>query len=388
MDWKGRESILRRSAEKYKYYLGVFDYRDFATGKVAEEMPRPHVGWGKRAVKMRANKTHFDCFENDALHLNELFEKYQVIEAFEKIKKDVLIAGCGFLAVSNGRVMPFTAEEASGTYSWREQNLESGYAVFARSSKDTPQPTKPDAYIEYNGRDTVIREHDSEKRYENPAHRPLIGLLTYDSSTKRPFGHSVLSRPVRDAITDASRTTRQAMIAAHFYNTKVDVILGADVDTPIEKIESKTGDILKVGPNNDGQIPKIEALAQHVMAPFKDTIMIAANNFCSETDLSLANLGITTDAPQSTEALEIVNDDLKDDIIAWQKELGGQLKYFAVTLYMYDQKISKIDDNLQAKIDTTIPAWKPVFEADVSKFGDGLTKIAQNAPDIIKARSI
>lgn len=390
MDWDKYDRVLSRSREKYKFYFGKYEYYDCAKTKLAQKLPKSRLGWGKRAVDMRANKTHFDCFENDTLGLNEVLKKYCVLEAFEKIKTDILIAGCSFIAISGDRVMPFTAEEATGTYHWREQNLENGVAVFARDSKNTARESKPNAWIKYEGYKTTLHEDDNEvdETIANPTGRPLIGLLTYGSTTKRPFGQSVLSLPARDAIVDASRTVRQAMIAGYYYNTKVDVILGADNETPVETIKRETGDVLKVGSNQDGHIPQLGEFAQHAMAPFNDTILTAARNFCSATSLTLANLGIATDAPQSTEALEIVSDDLKDDILAWQEELGGQIKYFAVTLWMYDTKTSKIDDNLRAKINATTPIWKPVYQADISKFGDGLTKVAQNMPDIVKARSI
>lgn len=389
MDWKKYEEFFKRSAKKYSFYLGDYDYHDCSKGRLTKEVPKSHLGWGRRAVKMHANKTHFDCFENDTMHLNEIMEKYQVLTAFEKVKEDVLVAGCAFLALNKDKVMPFTAEEATGTYSWNEQNLSSGVAVFARETKQTrAYETKPDVFIEYDKDQTVITDHEEESITQNNTGRPLIGLLTYNSTTKRPFGRSVLSRPARDAIVDASRTTQQAMIAAYYYNTKVDLILGADNETPLEKIETNVGDVLKVGVNAEGNIPQVGQFAQHALAPFKDTILVAAHNFCAETNLNLANLGIDTDAPQSTEALEIVGDDLKDDILAWQEEMGEQLKYFAVTLWMYENNVKKIDDNLRAKINATTPVWKPVYQPDVSKFGDGLTKIAQYAPEIIKTRSI
>jgi DNA-binding transcriptional regulator WhiA len=59
------------------------------------------------------------------------------------------------------------------------------------------------------------------------------------------------------------------------------------------------------------------------------------------------NLGISTDAPQSTEALEIINDDLRDDILSWEEELAEQLKYFGVTLWMYENGVGILDDNLK-----------------------------------------
>lgn len=393
MNWKNIDEKLQRSTEKYDYYFGDYDYKDYSKGKMARRLPRQHVGWAKRAVEIRANKTNFDCFENDTLGLNELFAKYKVKEAFNKIKDDVLVCGCGFLALNGNRVFPFTAQEATGTYNWFEQNLKDGIAVFRENTrKSYGKLQRPDAYVEYLPDRTIAHEWvDGEETITiatNTTGRPLIGLLTHNSTAKRPFGQSVISSAARSAIVDASRTMRQAMIAAYHYNTKVDVILGADNETPIEKIESQVGDTLKIGPNENGQIPQIGEFAQHAMQPFNDTILTAARNFCSDTKLSLVNLGISTDAPQSTEALEIINDDLRDDILNWQSELAEQLKYFAVTLWMYENDVRVLDENVIEKLEAIKPVFLSVYRQDVGKFGDGLVKIAQQAPAIVKSRSL
>ena len=393
MDWNLINNKLTSSKTKYSFYFGDYEYQDYSKGKMARRLPKQQVGWGRRAVEIRANKTRFDRFENDTLGLNEIFAKYKVNEAFDKIKDDVLVCGCGFLALNGERVFPFTAEEATGTYSWYNQNLRDGVAIFRDATKkDYKLPQRPDAFVEYLPDRTIAHERrdgeDIVTVAPNATGRPLIGLLTHKSTAKRPFGQSVLTKAARSAIIDASRTGRQAMIAAYHYNTKVDVILGADSDTAVDKIESQTGDVLKIGPNENGQIPQIGEFAQHAMTPFSDTILIAARNFCSDTKLSLANLGISSDAPQSTEALEIVSDDLRDDILSWQNELAEQLKYFGVTLWMYENGVRSIDDNLREKIENTKPIFLSVFKQDVSKFGDGLMKIAQQAPDIVKSRSL
>ena len=398
MDWNAINNKLNSSKTKYSFYFGDYEYRDYSKGKMARRLPRQHVGWGRRAVEIRANKTKFDRFENDTLGLNEIFAKYKVIEAFDKIKDDILVCGCGFLALNGDRVFPFTAEEATGTYSWFDQNLKDGIAVFRTTTKKDyhgipiTERNMPDAFVEYLPDRTISHERiDGDMvttMAPNGSGRPLIGLLTHKSTAKRPFGQSVLTKAARSAIIDASRTGRQAMIAAYHYNTKVDVILGADGDTAIDSIESQTGDVLKIGTNENGQIPSIGEFAQHAMTPFSDTIMIAARNFCSDTKLSLANLGISSDAPQSTEALEIINDDLKDDIVSWQEELAEQLKYFGITLWMYENNVRVIDDNLRDKIEAIKPVFLSVFRQDVGKFGDGLIKIAQQAPDIVKSRTL
>ena len=398
MDWNAINNKLNSSKTKYSFYFGDYEYRDYSKGKMARRLPRQHVGWGRRAVEIRANKTKFDRFENDTLGLNEIFAKYKVIEAFDKVKDDILVCGCGFLALNGDRVFPFTAEEATGTFSWHDQNLKDGIAIFRTTTKKDyrgipiTERNRPDAFVEYLPDRTISHERiDGDMvttMAPNGSGRPLIGLLTHKSTAKRPFGQSVLTKAARSAIIDASRTGRQAMIAAYHYNTKVDVILGADGDTAIDSIESQTGDVLKIGTNENGQIPSIGEFAQHAMTPFSDTIMIAARNFCSDTKLSLANLGISSDAPQSTEALEIINDDLKDDIVSWQEELAEQLKYFGITLWMYENNVRVIDDNLRAKIEAIKPVFLSVFRQDVGKFGDGLIKIAQQAPDIVKSRTL
>lgn len=398
MDWKAINDRLNNSKTKYSFYFGDYEYNDFSKGKMAKRIPKQQVGWGRRAVEIRANKTKFDRFENDTLGLNELFAKYKVKEAFDKVKDDVLVCGCGFLALNGNRVFPFTAEEATGTFSWFDQNLKDGVAVFRSSSEkkykglSRPDPKMPDSYVEYLPDRTIAHEKIGGESVTtvavNGTGRPLIGLLTHKSTAKRPFGQSVLTKAARSAIVDASRTVRQAMIAAYHYNTKVDLLLGVDSDTSVDKVESQTGDVLKIGPNENGQIPQIGEFAQHAMAPFTDTILTAARNFCSDTKLSLVNLGISSDAPQSTEALEIINDDLRDDILSWQSELAEQLKYFGVTLWMYENGIRKIDENLMKKIEAIKPVFLSVYRQDVSKFGDGLMKLAQQAPEITKSRSL
>ncbi len=393
MDWDSINSKLNQSKEKYTFYFGDYEYNDFSKGKMAQKIPKQQVGWGRRAVEIRANKTRFDRFENDTLGLNEIFAKYRVKEAFDKIKDDVLVAGCGFLALNGDRVFPFTAEQATGTFSWHDQNLSSGVAVFRSKTRKTYNDlNRPDAYARYLPDRSISYEWVDGEYIStiavNGTGRPLMGLLTHKSTTTRPFGQSVLTKAARSAIVDASRTVRQAMIAAYHYNTKVDVIMGADSDTAVDSIESQTGDVLKIGPNENGQIPQIGEFAQHAMAPFTDTILTAARNFCSDTKLSLVNLGISSDAPQSTEALEIINDDLRDDILSWENELGEQLKYFAVTLWMYDNNVRVIDNNIAGKIRDINPVFMSVYRQDVGKFGDGLMKLAQRAPEIVRSRSL
>lgn len=394
IDWKNARDKLGLSKTKYKFYFGDYTYEDFSKAGIATKLPMSRVGWGRRAIEMRANKTHFDCFENDELKLNEIMQKYHIREAFEKVKEDVLVAGTGFLALAGDRVLPFTACEATGTYDWNDFNLKEGFAIFSDTAKKpsyTRLPELPDYFVEYYKDQTIVHQKDQEDEIiDNITGRPLIGLLTYHSTARRPFGYSVLSKPARDAIVDASRTIRQAMISAYHYNSKVDLILGVDNETAVDKIDSQTGDVLKIGTNANGQIPQVGEFAQHALQPFTDTILMAARNFCSATKLNLVNLGISTDAPQSKESLEIVGDDLKDDIVAWEHELGEQLKYFAFTIWLKEQGLSadKIDNNIREKYNNTIPVWLSVYHADLSKFGDGLNKLAQDIPAILKARSV
>lgn len=392
MNWKEINQNRQKSHDKYSFYLGNYAFEDFGKGQIAKKIPKSHIGWGSRAIEMRSNKTTFDCFENDDLKLTEIMERYKIYDALDHIKEDVLVAGCGFLGLVGDTVLPFTAEEASGTFDWTNHNLGFGAAVFSnRTRKIIGFETEiPEDYVIYEKDRTRIKRAGERREtvLPNPTGRPLMGLLTYRPSVKRPFGKSVLNLAARNAIVDASRTNRQAMIAAYLYNTKVDVLLGIDADTDMTRVEGQAGDTLTISPNENGQLPQIGEFSQHAMAPFEDTILIAARNFCTATKLTLANLGISTSAPQSPEALEIVSDDLRDDIFQWHRDLGQQLKYFCFTLFMYEQNLSRIDNNLLEKYNATVPVFRPTYRADIGKIGDGLFKIAEKAPGALYSRTL
>lgn len=387
------DSVLRTSLTKYSYYNGTFPVPDITPIKTRFESSR--VGWCARAIDLRTNKTNFDKFENDELGFNGLFNKYKVREALDKIQSDVLIAGCAFLAVSGDRVMPFTATEATGTYDWNNQNLSDGIAVYKSRTKKSlvDSVIRPDTYIEYLPNQTILHQtakdgSDITTVSNNPTGRPLIAVLTHRSSANQPFGRSVLRRAARLAALNASRTYKEMTIAGHFYNRKVNVILGADSESAPQTVERKDGDVLIVGPNENGQIPQIAEFAQHALAPFRDSIAQFREDFCSSTMLTAANLGKEGDAPQSPDQQRILSDDLIDDMQRWHREIGGQLKHFMTTLFMLENNLTAINEDLQAKIDAITPTWMPMLVTDLSKGGDAIIKLSTVAPAALKSRSI
>ena len=387
MNWKTVYPLLNKSAEKYSFYDGNYSYEDFDNGSLGTRF-KSHIGWARRAIDMRANKTHFDTFENDTIGLKDIYDEFAVGDALDMIMKDIPICGVGFLALAGDRVMPFTAEEATGTYSWYTSNLKSGFAMFRQNVKGNSLTNEPLSYMQFDADKTITVDDGNKTVAVNKTGRPLIGMLTHHATTKQPFGYSAIPKTAREAIISASRTVRQMEIAGYHYNMKVNVILGVDNESQPKKVEMKSGEALLVSPNEDGQIPQIGQFAQHAMAPFNDEILSFAKNFCADTKLNLANLGMSTSAPQSAEALDIVSDDLSDDITEWQNEMGRQLKYFVVTLWMLKNGVSSIDSNLAAKIRAIKPVWKPMFRVDVAKVGDGINKVAQLEKSVLTTRSI
>jgi len=104
-----------------------------------------------------------------------------------------------------------------------------------------------------------------------------------------------------------------------------------------------------------------------------------ARDFCAETALTLRNLGYETGNPSSAESLAAMSDDLLLEAQNSQDEMGKQFKEIMITLRL------ALDNNneVPAQLRAIIPAWKPIFQADIGQVGDAMYKLFQAMPELV-----
>lgn len=378
--------------DKYDYYDADNDISDFGISTPYRmRQVRPGIGWASRCVNTLSDRVVFDGFANDTLGINKYLEEVGGFSVINKDKHDAYIAGCAFIGVvddqTTGRkiLVPFTAQEATGEIDQTTGLLKYGLAV---TKWAMPKPKKPG--IMYAPKDYVLFTPDFTAIFqnrmlveivENPTKRTLLHPLTRRASTNRPLGKSRITNTVRRIINEVGRLKRREEIAEEFYALPQRYITGlADGAELDPNLSSAIGKVWTITQDEDGNAPDIGQLTQMSIDGFVEAKKDKARDFCAETALTLRNLGYETGNPTSAESLSAMSDDLLLEAQNSQEEMGKQIKELAITLYMATQGINNVPDNLRV----ITPAWKPIFQVDVSSVGDSVFKLNQVMPELFE----
>jgi hypothetical protein len=104
-----------------------------------------------------------------------------------------------------------------------------------------------------------------------------------------------------------------------------------------------------------------------------------ARDFCAETALTLRNLGYESGNPSSAESLAAMSDDLLLEAKNSQAEMGKQFKEIVISLRLALDNNNEIPVGLR----DIIPAWQPIFQADIGQVGDAMYKLFQAMPELV-----
>lgn len=376
---------------KYDYYNADHDTRDFGISTPRKMIHhRPGIGWASRAVNTLSDRVVFDGFAKDTFGINDLLQQINGYSVISQAKHDAFIAGCAFIAVSDGEtpddklLIPFTAQEATGVIDQTTGLLKYGMAV---TRWEVPQPKKrgirfaPADYIVFTPDFTAI--YISRTIYEiipNPTKRVLLHALTHRSSADQPLGRSRLTKTARRIIQEVGRLKRREEIAEEFYALPQRYINGlAEGATKDENLDSAIGKVWAITKDEDGEKPDIGQLQQMSIEGFIGAKKDKARDFCAETALTLRNLGYETGNPTSAESLATMSDDLLLEATNSQDEMGLQIKELCITLSMAIDGTDQVSDQLNEMI----PAWKPIFQVDLGAAGDAIYKLYQAMPEIV-----
>lgn len=353
---------------------------------------RSTVGWCAKSVDCLADRLNFDGFKNDVFNAEQIFSMNNPDILFDAAIREALIGSCSFIHVTHGegeentpRLSVLTAYDATGIMDEQTGLLKEGYAVLDRDAKDnkpileayfTPEATQ------YFQKGELINTED------NPAPFPLLVPCVFKPDSKRPFGHSRISRSAMYYQRFAETTLERSEVSAEFYSFPQKYVTGLNPDAEaLDTWRATISTMLRFDKDEDGDSPKLGQFSQQSMQPFIDQLRMCASMFAGESGLTLDDMGFPQVNPSSAEAIKASHDTLARIARRAQKNFGTA---FANAAYI----AACVRDNnaySRALIADMRPQWLPVFEPDASALaviGDGANKINQAIPNYFDAETL
>lgn len=391
MQWQAKRA---RNKLKTDYWDGKhkLDHIGFSIPPALRKLEEV-VGWPAKAVQAHAERCMFDGFVSK----NDSDDPYGIQRTLVENRFDIelpmaitstMVHSCAFIAVTPGDVeagepevlvMPKSAQWASGLWNWRTRSLDAAFAV--NDVDDYGRPVEMTLYAT----DRTIRLHNTSTgwrlvdEHSHGLNRVPVETLAYRPTLDRPFGSSVISRPVMSITDDAVRTVLRSETSAEFYSAPQYLLLGADPDSfkdddgnPIPVWEFIIGRINLLSKDEDGDVPKLEQISQQSMQPHIEQLRELACRFAGETNVPVSSLGVVTDNPSSAEAMHAAEKDLVIDCAAATRVFGAALRRVGQDIVMMrSDGPNEMDDELA----TLTARWRNPALPSVIDAGDAMVKL-------------
>lgn len=388
-DYMGMEYLRRNLNQKrqrvnlrYKYYDMKNYTRDFGISTPPELRAfNSSLGWCAKAVDSLADRVVFNEFRNDILAMNEIYQMNNPDILFRSAELSAMIAGCAFIYIQPAEkkneaplMQVIDGANATGIIDTVTGLLKEGYAVLER---DQYGVVKTEAYFLPNETQVHYKDKSYMDIIRHEVAYPLLVPVIYRPGTKRPFGHSRISRACMSLMSSAIRTMKRSEISAEFFSYPQKWVTGLSEDNEIaDKWRATMATLIAITKDEDGDKPTFGQFMQQSMTPHVDHLKMFASMFAGETGLTLDDLGFPTANPSSADAIKAAHDSLRLTARAAQRSFGSGFRnagYLAACLrdeHMYTR-------NIACK---AIATWEPIFEPDasmLSSIGDGVLKLNQ-----------
>jgi hypothetical protein len=310
----------------------------------------------------------------------EMFNQNNPDIFFDDAILSSLITACSFVYVSRGenggiRFQMIDGTNATGIIDDFTKLLTEGYAVLERDKYLKPVrwayflPGRTEVY-EAGISDPIAVETFKSK------YCALVPII-YKPDSKRPFGHSRISRACMDLSTSAMRTVKRSEISAEFYSFPQKYATGLSQDSEtLDTWQATMSAMLTFTKDEDGDRPTLGQFTQGSMEPHLSQLRATASMFAGETGLTLDDLGFNTSNPSSAEAIKAGHESLRLMAVKAQRCFSVGFKNVG-----YIGACIRDDmDYTREELFETKCLWKPVFEPDaamLSLIGDGVLKLNQ-----------
>lgn len=373
-----------RVLERYEYYE-CKESKNFPSPVLPDNLKhtfKSTLGWCSKSVDALADRLVFDKFDNDSFDLNDIFNMNNPDILTDNAILSALISSCSFIYISADetgypRMQVIDGGNATGVLDPITGLLTEGYAVLERNDSGAPII---EAYFIPGRTEIYSAGEKSPKVFKHNVAYPLLVPIINRPDSRRPFGHSRISRTCMSLQNKAKNTLTRADISAEFYSYPQKYVLGMSQDAePMDTWRATISSMLQFSKDDNGDRPTVGQFTQQSMEPHLAQFKMYAAAFAGETGLTLDDLGFATDNPSSSEAIKAAHETLRCEARKAQRTFGSgflNAGYLAACLrdnYPY----------LRRQIYMTTPVWNPIFEADaamLSGIGDGAIKINQAVP--------
>lgn len=387
---KGKQYLIKKLALKkgrvrtrYRYYemKDTHRPRNLMVPKPLQNKFQFVSGWCGKSVDSLADRLQFRGFKNDNFDMMGIYDMNNADILFDSAILGALISSCDFIYISTDdsgfpRLQVIDGSRATGVIDPITNMLKEGYAVLETDDNDN---VITDAY--FTPGETVICTKGMEPYSEpNDAPYPLLVPIINRPDSKRPFGHSRISRACMSFQDNAKNALMNLAICAEVSSFPQKYVLGMDEDAePLDKGKASMTSLLQINRGAEGDMPSVGQFAQAQLTPYIEEIKMYASMFAGETGLTVDDLGFTGANPSSYDAIRASHEALRLAARKAQRSFGigflnaGYLAACVRDKYSYRRN----------QIYMTKPLWEPVFEPDaaaIAAIGDAAVKVNQAVP--------
>jgi hypothetical protein len=335
------------------------------------------LGWCAKAVDGLSDRLILRDFLVDDFGINDIYNQNNPDILFDSAIEEALIGACSFLYIAQDeegfpKIQVIDGRNATGIIDDTTGLLREGYAVLKR---DEQNQVVTDAYFEPHK--TTYLEKGKLTVFSHSSPYPLLVPVLNRPSSKRPFGHSSISRACMNIVQHARETVRLIMVAAQFYSFPQRYAIGTDDDMEFDRWKAAVSTMFNLTKGEDGTIPHVGQFQQQSMEPLFKQLELYAALFSGETGLTVEELGFTKANPSSVDAIKNTREPLFRKAIKAQRNFGTAYINAGICAACLRDKVAYN----RSEFFRTKARWMPVFGPNLDgALGDAIQKINMVSP--------
>ena len=343
------------------------------------------VGWPNKAVMALATRSRFDGFTAGAEGLQAMLDginrRSRLHTKYRQTVEAEGVYGCSFATVGmteqGARIDMWDAEHATARWDDAKGHIAYGMTVEVGRSGWTSLTLYEEEANVHAWTDGAGWSWEAERHSMG---RPLMAAFSYRPTQRKPFGQSRITRAVMSITDSAVRCALGGDISFQFAVAPQKYLIGADKAAFANKTrwEAYIGNIMAVGADGNGDLPKFGQLAQASMQQYTDFMRSLAARFSGETNVPISQLGVIHDNPASAEAIYAASEPLIiecQDLNDNSRETLRELAQMALAAEL-DVAVADLPEDMR---DFTPNFVNPAMPSVVS-MADAAVKIASAVP--------